>query len=103
MKINDFIPSTKIFDMMDQNKNSEVQTDNNNNVDFGSVLLDKLNDVNNEQINADNATEDFLKGGDTDIHDVMLSTEEARLSLDLAVQIRNKVMDAYQELNKMQI
>jgi flagellar hook-basal body complex protein FliE len=33
----------------------------------------------------------------------MLSTEEARLSLDLAVQIRNKVMDAYQELNKMQI
>lgn len=102
MKINDFVPSTKIFDMMDQNKNSEVQTDNNN-VDFGSVLLDKLNNVNDQQLNAENITEDFLKGGDTDIHDVMLSTEEARLSLDLAVQIRNKVMDAYQELNKMQI
>lgn len=102
MKINDFVPSTKIFDMMDQNKNSEVKTDNNN-ADFGSVLLDKLNNVNDQQINAENVTEDFLKGGDTDIHDVMLSTEEARLSLDLAVQIRNKVMDAYQELNKMQI
>lgn len=103
MKINEFVPNTKIFEMMNQNNiNSEVQTDTSN-TGFGSILLNKLNEVNDEQVNAEDKTEDFLKGGDTDIHDVMLSTEEARLSLDLAVQVRNKVMDAYQELNKMQL
>lgn len=45
----------------------------------------------------------YIQGDNTDIHNVMLSTEEAKMSLELAVQVRNKIVDAYQELNRMQL
>lgn len=100
MQINKFVPNSSLFDMMDS-KNVQGSEDNTNK-GFGSVLMDKLNQVNDMQLNADNATESFIKGDDIDVQDVMLSSEEAKMSLDLAVQVRNKLVDAYQEFNKMQ-
>lgn len=100
MQVNKFVPNSSLFDMMDS-KNAQSSEDNTNK-GFGSVLMDKLNQVNDMQVNADNATESFIKGDDIDVQDVMLSTEEAKMSLDLAVQVRNKLVDAYQEFNKMQ-
>ncbi|MDP4177066.1 MAG: flagellar hook-basal body complex protein FliE [Bacillota bacterium] len=70
---------------------------------FGDILKDKIGAVNDQQINAENVTESFVKGDDTDIHNVMLATSEATMSLQLAIQIRNKFIDAYQELNRMQV
>lgn len=100
MKINEFVPDSKIFDNM-TSKNVQT-TDVNNSNDFGSVLMEKLGQVNDSQIAADNATESFIKGEDINVQDVMLSNEEAKMSLELAVQVRNKLVDAYQEFNKMQ-
>jgi flagellar hook-basal body complex protein FliE len=73
------------------------------NTNFGDILKQELDKVNDSQITAENATMDFLTGKSTDIHQVMIATEEARLSLELAVQIRNKLVDAYQEISRMQI
>jgi flagellar hook-basal body complex protein FliE len=100
MKINSFVPDTKVFDNMNLD-NKVTNTDTSNS--FFDMLKSKLDDVNNQQIAADNTTESFIKGEDTDIHNVMLSTEEAKMSLELAVQVRNKIVDAYQELNRMQL
>jgi flagellar hook-basal body complex protein FliE len=75
----------------------------NENVDFGQYLKKALDKVNDTQINAEKATQSLLTGEAKDIHEVMLATEEARLTLELAVQIRNKIVEAYQELNRMQI
>lgn len=72
-------------------------------VDFSEVLKNALDKVNDSQINAENATQQLITGEATDIHQVMLATEEAKLSLELAVQIRNKLVDAYQEIMRMQL
>ena len=72
-------------------------------IDFGKILSQKLDQVNNMQAYADEMTESFISGQAEDLHTVMIATEEARLSLELAVQIRNKMVEAYQELNRMQL
>jgi len=100
MKINSFVPDSTIFEKINLDK-KVTNTDTSNT--FFDMLKSKLDGVNNLQINAENATESFVKGENTDIHNVMLSTEEAKMSLELAVQIRNKIVDAYQELNRMQL
>jgi len=99
MKINGFVPDSKIFDNM-KTVESKVEEKSNS---FSSLLKDKLDEVNDKQISADDAMEGFVKGEGTDVHEVMLSAEEAKMSLQLAVQVRNKLVEAYQELNRMQL
>lgn len=59
--------------------------------------------LNHKQVEADKMTQDFIMGRVDDLHTVMIATEEARLSLELAVQVRNKVVEAYKEINNMQL
>ncbi|KYH35081.1 flagellar hook-basal body complex protein FliE [Clostridium tepidiprofundi DSM 19306] len=73
------------------------------NENFLSVFKEKLDDVNEKQIHAEKTTQEFIEGGNVDIHQVMISTQEAKLSLELAVEIRNKLVDAYKEISRMQI
>lgn len=84
----------------------EIQRANQNkspNVDFSDYLKNALDKVNDSQINAENTTMDFITGKSQDIHQVMLASEEAKISLELAVQVRNKLVDAYQEIMRMQL
>lgn len=100
MKINEFTPDTSIFEKI----GASISTNNaGSENDFGNLLKQKLDEVNSEQVNADEAVQDFIEGDRTDIHNVMLDAEQARMSLELAVQIRNKFVDAYQELNRTQM
>jgi len=70
---------------------------------FSDLINAQIDKLNQSQINADNMTEAFIKGDIDDLHAVMIATEEARLSLDLALQIRNKVVEAYKEINNIQL
>lgn len=99
MNINAYIKNIKVNNELQKNS-LQVEPKSNN---FLDTLKEKLSEVNDKQIEADNLTQKFIKGEEDDIHKVMLSTEEARLSLELAVQIRNKLVDAYGEFNRMQI
>lgn len=72
-------------------------------INFKDMLNDALNKVNNQQIEADKLTNDFISGDVDDLHTVLIATEEARLSLELAVQVRNKCVEAYKEINNMQL
>lgn len=100
MKINEFIPNSRLINLTDSSNVQDSQ--NKSSGDFSDILMEKLDEVNNDQLKAENATESFIKGEDTDIHNVMLSTEEAKMSLQMAVQVRNKLVEAYQEINRMQ-
>lgn len=104
MRINEFVPDTRVFNSIDSFTNLDKKVeDKKPSSNFLDILKTKLDGVNDKQINAENITEDFIKGDQTDIHEVMLSTEEAKMSLELAVQIRNKLVEAYQELSRMQL
>ncbi|EJO5346028.1 flagellar hook-basal body complex protein FliE [Clostridium botulinum] len=104
MRMNEFVPNIKVFNNFQKNfVSGNEKTQNTEKINFGDVLKDKLDGVNAKQVKADNSTEAFIKGEETDIHNVMLNAEEAKMSMELAVQVRNKLVEAYQELNRMQL
>ncbi|KOA21017.1 flagellar hook-basal body complex protein FliE [Clostridium homopropionicum DSM 5847] len=103
MKINEFIPSNYIYSGLGIVNSKEEAQNQNNSLGFEETLKTKLDEINDKQLEAEMSTESFIKGEDIDIHEVMLKTEEAKLSLELAVQVRNKILEAYQEINRMQV
>ncbi|HAZ37000.1 MAG TPA: flagellar hook-basal body complex protein FliE [Clostridiaceae bacterium] len=75
----------------------------NDQVHFSDVVKGALDKVNEKQIAAEDETIKLVTGDEQDLSKVLLTTEEARLSLELAYQVRNKIVDAYQEISRMQI
>ncbi|MGI6587729.1 MAG: flagellar hook-basal body complex protein FliE [Peptococcia bacterium] len=70
---------------------------------FGDFLKDALSKVNTSQLQAEQLTYDFVIGNNVELHQVVLATEKAALALQLTVQIKNKVVEAYQEIMRMQV
>ncbi len=71
--------------------------------DFLSLLKDSIDKVNYLQLNAEQAMQKLAKGEVKDLHEVMVAVEEANLAFMTMMQIRNKLLDAYQELMRMQM
>ncbi len=70
---------------------------------FQSVLSDAIGRVEQFQQNAQNSIGRYLSGEDEEVHKVALQTQQAELSFDLFLQVRNKVISAYQEVMRMQM
>lgn len=70
---------------------------------FGELFQAALQDVNEQQLEAEKAVQGLVTGEIEDLHRVMIATEKARLSLQLTVQVTNKVVEAYKEMTRMQI
>ncbi len=76
----------------------------NQSEDFAQTLMDVLKEVNDAQGNALQVKNDFLTGQHgVDVHDLKIAMERASIAMDLTVQIRNKLLDAYQEISRMQV
>ncbi len=82
---------------------SYTGTKEKQNGSFGDILSDAVKSVNEQQKNYDTALNRYMLKGDVSIHDLMIAGEKARLSLELTLQIRNKVIEAYQEIMRMQV
>jgi len=67
------------------------------------AVLSHLDHMNTQLINTDNAVQQLAKGETDNLHQVMISLEQTRLAFDLLLQVRNKVIDAYQEVMRMQV
>lgn len=72
-------------------------------VSFDNYLTDEINNVNNNIIKADESLADFAAGKTSNIHEVLLSIEEAKLSFQMILQVRNKVVESMQEVLRMQV
>lgn len=70
---------------------------------FSQMLRDKVAAVNDQQVDAGNAIEGLVTGQTDDVHDVVLSVAKADLSFRLLLEIRNRLMDNYQEIMRMQV
>ena len=68
---------------------------------IGSGLGGGLDAVNRAKLEADRMQEDLAMGGSTSIHDAMIAAEKAQLSMQMAIQIRNRILTAYTEINNM--
>jgi flagellar hook-basal body complex protein FliE len=70
---------------------------------FGDTLSNAMNNLKDLHNQAENKMADYAAGGDVDVADVMVTMEKATMASELAVQIRNKFIDGYQEIIRMQI
>jgi len=70
---------------------------------FGEYLKNALDNVSNLELDAQKIAEDFAAGRTDNIHQVMIAAEKADVALQFTMQIRNKILDAYNEIMRMQI
>jgi flagellar hook-basal body complex protein FliE len=73
------------------------------NTSFGSMLGNLVGEVNAKQANAGAAMEGLLKGQNVSLHQAMIAMEEASVSFQLMTEVRNKLLESYQELMRMQV
>ena len=70
---------------------------------FGQMLTDSMSQVNRHQLEADASINNLVTGKQTDIHQTMIAMEKASVSFDMLMQIRNKVISAYDQIMRMPI
>jgi len=70
---------------------------------FLENLKESMSLVNEAQLRADQAVVDFEAGKSQNIHETMIALQKADLSFQLMMQVRNKILSAYDEVSKMQI
>lgn len=69
----------------------------------GNLFQQVLQEANQRQLEADWQTNMFISGKTDDLHQVIIAAEQARLSLQLTTQVTNRIIEAYREINRMQI
>lgn len=82
---------------------SLTSTKNNQPVSFSSMIGNTLNVVNDNISSAEHATKVYALDGSIPTHELMLHLEKAKFSLHIAVEVRNRLVEAYSELTRMQI
>ena len=83
---------------------SHLATSQSGNQDFATLLKSAVDEVNSAQMDAKQLTRQFEAGNpDVNLQDVVLSLQKASLSFQTMVQVRNKLVSAYQEIMNMQV
>lgn len=72
-------------------------------VSFKDQLMKAAGELNDSQLKGTQAAQDLATGKADNLHDVVLSMEQANLALQYAIEVRNKLLDAYQSISQMQI
>ena len=70
---------------------------------WGHMVQQMVMDVNSKQVTAAQKVSDVLQGGPTPVHEAMIASEEASVSFEFLSEMRNKVVDAYQQVMQMQV
>jgi flagellar hook-basal body complex protein FliE len=70
---------------------------------WGHMVQQMVMDVNSQQQSAAQKVTDVLKGGPTPVHDAMVASEEASLSFEFLSEMRNKLVESYQQVMQMQV
>lgn len=71
--------------------------------EFGQMVSDGISQVNQQLVGAQVDLQRLATGDVQNLHQVMMNLEETRLSFQLLLQVRNRVLEAYQDVMKMQI
>ncbi|HEW92846.1 MAG TPA: flagellar hook-basal body complex protein FliE [Thermotogaceae bacterium] len=76
---------------------------NNNDINFKELLKNAIDNVNELQKQADKLSNDFATGKISNIHEVIIAAEKASLSLKLTTEVRNRIVESFREIMRMQI
>lgn len=81
----------------------KVDTQKDKGSDFSSMLIDAIKEVNRLQVESNKAIEELATGAKENIHETMIAIEKASISFQMMMQIRNKIIEAYDQLMKTNI
>lgn len=89
-------------------ENASASSQNNSSTDsfiskLGSSFGNGLKSVNDTVVAGEKAQEALATGEDVSVHDVMIATEKSALSMQMAIQLRNKLLTAYSEINNVKV
>ena len=99
------LPSVNIRQLQGRNSSTiEKQSGNQSQVkSFGDTISEFVKAVNDSQKNAAQEVADIIQGRSQNLHQAMATLEEAKLSFQLMLEVRNKLLESYQELSRMQV
>lgn len=72
-------------------------------IDFSDILKSSIEKVNQAEQSSDLKTEALLNGEIDDLHEVMIAAQKASITVETTVQVQKKVIDAYNEIMRMQV
>lgn len=85
------------------NGNFNSNTSGSKGVSFAEFLNNAVSDVNRLQLESEALNEAFAMGLNDNLHQVMIAAEKADIALQFTVQVRNKILEAYQEIMRMPV
>lgn len=94
--------TVKPLELQNINNQQVASTPSETLSDFGSFLEEAIQNVSDQEKNANTMSEKLLLG-QVNVDQAMITSEQALLSLQLTTQVRNKVIDAYQEIMRTQL
>ncbi|GED00534.1 flagellar hook-basal body complex protein FliE [Bacillus atrophaeus] len=83
--------------------NNNQKTDSSNQTSFSELLKNSISSLNESQVQSDNFTNALAAGKDVNLDEVMIAAQKASISLTAATEFRNKAVEAYQEIMRMQM
>lgn len=100
--MNNLISNLPAFPNLDQLGSTPTSGANDSEGNFGALLKTAINQVEELHGSAAQQVTDLLKGDRSDVHNVMIAVEKADIAFQLMLQVRNKIVSAYQEVSRMQ-
>lgn len=106
IQLNTITPITKISsldELQELNKTSSGSSSSQAEMPFKSLFETAVNNVKETQSDYDSEVYKMATGQSDNLHDITIASSKASLSVDMLVQIRNKVLDAYNEVMRMSL
>jgi flagellar hook-basal body complex protein FliE len=97
------IDKSNFIDFQRQTGRTKLPGTDQEGKDFKSLLIDSINEVNKLQNEAEKATVNLATGKTDNIAEVFTAINKAEIAFDTLLQIRNKLMDAYEEIRQMRV
>jgi flagellar hook-basal body complex protein FliE len=98
-----YMKSVSMNEMMSSVSPTKRTTPDQARTEMATSFKDMLKQVNDAQNKSDVETEKLITGKTDDLHNVMITAEKASITLQTAVEVRNKAIEAYQEVMRMQV
>ncbi|KHE72735.1 flagellar hook-basal body complex protein FliE [Halobacillus sp. BBL2006] len=101
-QINSFVNQPKISTNLSTPQNNHV-TPGQAHSKFADQLKNAIEGVNKTQVESDKMTQAMARGEVEDLHNVMIASQKASITMQTTVEIQNKVIEAYKEIMRMQV
>jgi flagellar hook-basal body complex protein FliE len=98
-----FLRETQVQNRDESTSLQDLEAASSSPSSFAQMIEKSIERVNTLQQKADHSVKELIAGRTKNIHGTMLDLERADLSLKLLMQVRNKIMDAYKEIIRMQV